>query len=77
MTTSTFIKSWWPIIIVAGSGVAAFSTLAADLSNTKEKVEAQVSDHDRIVRMETKQDRMADDVKEMKQDIKDIAKAVK
>lgn len=65
------------MIVVAGTGIAGFSTLRADVSHMQLEQLQQVSDHDRIVRMETKQDTMVDDVKEMKKDIKDIAKAVK
>lgn len=74
---TAFLKTAWPVLVVAGGGLIAWGSLNADVSHIKEQQDQQVSDHDAIVRIDERQKRMEDDVKDMKQDIKDIAKAVK
>jgi hypothetical protein len=74
---STFFKNWWPLILTAGSCIAGYSTLASDVSHIEQREAAQVSDHDLLQRVDTRQQRMEEDVKEMKSDLKEIREAVK
>jgi hypothetical protein len=73
----TWLKDWWAILTTAAASLIAYATLAASVADLEKAEATRVSDHDRIVRMEAKQDNMAEDITEMKADIKEIAKAVK
>ena len=71
------LKSYWPLIVTFGLGLIGYGTLQTDVAHIKQQQDVITSDHDRIVRIEEQQKRTADDVSEMKQDLKEIAKAVK
>lgn len=78
------LKSNWPIIVTAAGCIGAFATLSADVSNVKQeqttirqdlaktKAEAQ-ADHDAIVRMDERTKTMADDMKDVKTALKELA----
>lgn len=76
-TVGAFVKSTWPIIVVAGTGLMGFATLRADVTQLKAAHSEQISDHDVLVRVDERQKTMSEDIKAMKSDIKDIATAVK
>ena len=72
-----FIKTTWPILVVAGTGLIGFGSLRADVSQLKDQQLVQEADHDVLMRVDERQKTMSDDIKTMKEDIKDIAAAVK
>lgn len=71
------ITKHWPIIVTLSAGILAFGTLRADVVQLKTASQDVKTDHDLIVRVDERQKKLAEDVAEMKQDIKDIAQAVK
>lgn len=85
MDVSTALKSNWPIIctvaacaVTWGALNAEVATLKADMAETKTDVgKAQQEarkDHDVIVRMDERTKTMADDMKDVKKALKELAK---
>lgn len=85
MSFTEVLKTHWPIICTAAGCVAAFATLSADVANVKSeqasiKVEfsqakqAASADHDAIVRVDERTKTMAEDMKELKDTLKEIAR---
>lgn len=75
--TLAVVKSTWPIIVVIAGGLVAWGNIRADVAHIAKQQDEQFSDHDRIVRIEEQQKQATQDIREMKQDLKEIAKAVK
>jgi ABC-type nickel/cobalt efflux system permease component RcnA len=76
-TVFALLKATWPVLVVAGGGLMAWGSLRSDVQHIKTQQDQQINDHDAIVRIDERQKRMETDVQDMKQDIKDIAEAVK
>ncbi len=72
-----WLKAWWPILVTLGAGLLGFGSLRADVQHLQEKAVAQATDHDMIVRTDSRVERIEKDITEIKGDIKGIAKAVK
>lgn len=72
---------WWPVILAVGGTILTFGVLQTNVTTTMQRVEAleqgspQVQE--RITRIEEQQKAIREDIAEIKNDIKDIAKAGK
>lgn len=75
--TIAVVKGVWPIVVVVAGGLVAWGSLRSDVKHVMTQQDQYVSDHDTITRMNERQARMETDINEMKNDIKEIAKAVK
>jgi septal ring factor EnvC (AmiA/AmiB activator) len=77
----TKVLNWWPVLLTLAGSVLAFGTVRSDMTHAQEQIKQLEQGtpelQQRVTRIETKQDALAEDLKEMKQDVKDIAKAVK
>lgn len=76
MDFSLVIK-YWPIIAACSLGLVGFGSLKSDVGHIQQQQDIASNDHDRIVRIEERQEQLQKDVSEMKKDIKSIAEAVK
>jgi hypothetical protein len=74
---SAAIHRWWPMAVAAAVSLLAFGDVRTDLVYLKHAQAQQSNDHDAIVRIDQKVNNIEGDITEMKQDIKDIAQAVK
>jgi hypothetical protein len=72
-----WFKNWWHVLVTVVAGLMAFGSLRADVAQLKEDNIIQATDHDRIVRMDEKIINIESDITEMKDDLNEIAKAVK
>ena len=70
------VKTFWPLIAMFTGGLIGYGALRADVAQLKEGQEVAREDHDTIVRIETRQESMQDDVDAIKRDVKAIAEAV-
>lgn len=77
MTVPAFLKAWWPMIVTVGAGLVGYGSLASDVTHIKYQQDKTLTDHDVLIRVDTRQEQMSKDITDMKTDIKDIAKAVK
>lgn len=76
-TKSHWLKEYWPIIITVAGGLLAFGTLRADVADLKDQQAKVATDRELLVRTDERVGRMERDISEMKDDVKEIAKAVK
>lgn len=73
MLIRKFIGDHWPLIGALAAGLVAWGVTTADISQLKTDRDKALVDHDTIIRIESKQDRMQDDITEIKQAIKQLA----
>lgn len=71
------ILKGWPVVLTAAGCLMGYGSLRSDVSQVKLQQAAQISDHDRLVRMEEQIKRTQSDIAEIKADVKALAKGKK
>jgi hypothetical protein len=81
MGASIAFKILWPLIPAFAVGMIGYGMLRGDVRHVKAQQDLEIvarqSDHDSIVRMEVQQKVMQNDLVEIKDSVKEIAKAIK
>lgn len=72
MDLASFMTAYWPVIAVAGSGLVGWGKLNADLRAAKKDIAVAREDHDIIVRLEEQHRALQANVKEVREDVKEL-----